>query len=130
VYGFLGDVNVFHGRAHEGTVHLPGLALDSPEHAHAQDAKALAYVRPHDFDLRPYVAGSSYGESELVVRLDRAVVFGPIARLELTTVESDGSAAPIEAQLPAERFRAAGMAEGDLLLAVPRRARVFVAEAT
>ena len=27
VYGFLGDVNLFHGRAHEGEVHLEGMQL-------------------------------------------------------------------------------------------------------
>ena len=45
VYGFLGDVNLFHGRAHEGEVQLEGMRLNSPEHAGAQDAKAFAYVR-------------------------------------------------------------------------------------
>jgi sulfate transport system ATP-binding protein len=48
VYGFLGDVNLFQGRAHEGSVHFDGLKLASPEHAGAQNAKASAYVRPHD----------------------------------------------------------------------------------
>src|SRR5438445_2518691 len=45
VYGFLGDVNMFHGRAHEGEVLLDGLQIESPEHAGAQTAKARAYVR-------------------------------------------------------------------------------------
>ena len=31
VYGFLGDVNLFHGRAHEGEVQLEGMRIDSPE---------------------------------------------------------------------------------------------------
>ena len=52
VYGFLGDVNLFHGRAHEGEVHLEGLQLASPEHAGAQNAAASAYVRPHDLDVQ------------------------------------------------------------------------------
>lgn len=41
VYGFLGDVNLFHGRAHEGKIQLEGMRLDSPEHSGAQNAKAL-----------------------------------------------------------------------------------------
>jgi sulfate transport system ATP-binding protein len=51
VYGFLGDVNLFHGRAHEGEMLIGGdnaVSLDSPEHQHVQDRKAFAYVRPHD----------------------------------------------------------------------------------
>ncbi|MCW5671948.1 MAG: sulfate ABC transporter ATP-binding protein, partial [Hydrogenophaga sp.] len=57
VYGFLGDVNLFHGRANEGQLHLQGVSIDSPEHAGAQDAKAFAYVRPHDLDVQRYAAG-------------------------------------------------------------------------
>ncbi len=30
VYGFLGDVNLFKGRAHEGQVHVEGVQIDSP----------------------------------------------------------------------------------------------------
>src|SRR5262245_36782318 len=58
VYGFLGDVNLFHGRAHEGEVHLEGLQLASPEHAAAQNQKARAYVRPHDLDVERYAPGA------------------------------------------------------------------------
>ena len=43
VYGFLGDVNLFHGRAHEGLLHLDGVAIQTPEHADAQNAQAFAY---------------------------------------------------------------------------------------
>ncbi|MEO5794800.1 MAG: sulfate ABC transporter ATP-binding protein, partial [Rhodoferax sp.] len=32
VYGFLGDVNLFHGRAHEGEVQLEGIKIQAPEH--------------------------------------------------------------------------------------------------
>lgn len=55
---FLGDVNLFHGRAHEGLVHLEGMELDSPEHRAAQNAKAFAYVRPHDLDVERHAVGA------------------------------------------------------------------------
>ena len=127
VYGFLGDVNMFHGRAHEGEVHLEGLQLDSPEHADAQNAKAFAYVRPHDLDVQRY----SPGASGIVVQLSRAIVVGPIARLELIPSDdnqpADGKSDPIiEAQIPAQQFRDLGFKEGETLVVTPRRARVFV----
>src|SRR4029434_8324180 len=50
VYGFLGDVNMFHGRAHEGEVHLEGMQLQAPAPADAANAHACAYVRAHDYD--------------------------------------------------------------------------------
>lgn len=130
VYGFLGDVNLFHGRAHEGEMHIglneQSVRVASPEFQDAQDAKAFAYVRPHDFEVRRYVAG----EAGLRVQLSRAMVVGPIARLELQaqSTESNGVAEKIiEAQISAHEFQTQGFAQGDDLLLTPRKARVFVA---
>ncbi|MGA8786136.1 MAG: sulfate ABC transporter ATP-binding protein [Polaromonas sp.] len=128
VYGFLGDVNLFHGRAHEGQVLIEGIRIDSPEHAGAQHAKAFAYVRPHDLDVQRYAPGAE----GIVATLDRAIVIGPIARLELIPVDNHQqadnlSADPlIEAQMPAQKFRDMGLKEGETLVLTPRKARVFV----
>lgn len=134
VYGFLGDVNLFHGRAHHGEVQLEGLRLDSPEHRDAQDAKAFAYVRPHDIDVERYAPGAQ----GLVAQLTRAIVIGPIARLEFTPVDGPGAKPGgkqggvdegeriIEVQLSSEQFNANGYREGETLVLTPQRARVFV----
>ena len=128
VYGFLGDVNMFHGRAHQGEVHLEGLQLEAPEHADVENAKAFAYVRPHDLDVQRY----SPGARGIVVQLSRAIVVGPIARLELIPAEETQPPGPggqesiIEAQIPAQQFRDLGFREGETLVVTPRRARVFV----
>ena len=128
VYGFLGDVNLFHGRAHEGEIQLDGMKLDAPEHSSAQNAKAFAYVRPHDFEVERYAPGAE----GIVAMLDRAIVIGPIARLELIPVDDhkladNPSADPlIEAQMPAQKFRDMGLKEGETLVLTPRKARVFV----
>ena len=133
VYGFLGDVNLFHGRAHEGEVHLEGLRLQAPEHADAQDAKAYAYVRPHDLEVTRYSPGQAAGGAGgIVARLARAIVVGPIARLELVIVDDSrsvdkaGSDSLLEAQIPAQQYRDAGLREGDTLWVTPRKARVFL----
>ncbi|MEO6017416.1 MAG: sulfate ABC transporter ATP-binding protein [Polaromonas sp.] len=127
VYGFLGDVNLFHGRAHEGEIQLEGFRMDSPEHAGAQNARAFAYVRPHDLDVQRY----SPGAEGMVVHLERAIVIGPIARLELSPAEGcmpEGSVPGddiIEAQMPSQQFRDMGLRGGDMLVVTPRKARVF-----
>jgi sulfate/thiosulfate transport system ATP-binding protein len=136
VYGFLGDVNLFHGRAHEGEVHLQGIQFESPEHAGAQNAKASAYVRPHDLDVQRYAPGAGLDAEGrprgIVVQLDRAIVVGPIARLELIpsedhqSAESLGNDPIIEAQISAQQYREQGFKEGETLVVTPRRARVFV----
>ena len=129
VYGFLGDVNLFHGRAHEGMVQIgadeQGLHLAAPEHHDAQDAKAFAYVRPHDLEVQRYFPGAT----GIVARLTRAIVIGPIARLELTRVEASDSGETdlIEAHLSAQEFRELDLHEGETLVLTPRKARVFVA---
>jgi sulfate transport system ATP-binding protein len=137
VYGFLGDVNLFHGRAHEGEMligeHHEGLRLASPEHRDTQDAKAFAYVRPHDLDVRRYLAGDGHqadGDHPLrgiLAKLERAIVVGPIARLELRPLDaaSVGSADIIEAHISAKEFRDMAFKDGETLVLTPRKARVF-----
>jgi sulfate transport system ATP-binding protein len=129
VYGFLGDVNLFHGRAHEGLLHLDGVSIDSPEHADTQDAKAFAYVRPHDLDVQRYQPGLT----GIVAKLERAIVVGPIARLELLPIDAaapSGHDPLIEAQMGAERFKELGFKEGDKLVVSPKKARVFLTPET
>ncbi len=134
VYGFLGDVNLFHGRAHEGEMLIgenhDGLRLSTPEHGDVQDAKAFAYVRPHDLEVERYTPDSpnTGAASGIVARLTRAIVVGPIARLELLPLDaSAGNGELIEAQIPAQQFHALGLKTDDTVLLTPRKARVFVA---
>ena len=128
VYGFLGDVNLFHGRAHEGEVLLDGMTIDSPEHGSAQNAKAFAYVRPHDFEVERYTPGAT----GIVATLDRAIVIGPIARLELISQadpKQTGNLAAdplIEAQMTSQKFKDMGLKEGETLVLTPRKTRIFV----
>ena len=136
VYGFLGDVNLFHGRAHEGEVHVEGIRIDSPEHASAQDAKAFAYVRPHDLEVKRYTPGEGLDAAGMprgiVAKLTRAIVIGPIARLELIPADDykqigNPAADPlIEAQIPAQQFKDMDLREGEMLVLTPRKAKVFV----
>ena len=131
VYGFLGDVNLFHGRAHEGEVNVEGIRIASPEHASAQNAKAFAYVRPHDIDVQPYTAQAAAGDG-IIAKLDRAIVIGPIARLEFMPNQGgkrlNGALFDtlIEAQMPVEQFKNLGLREGDTVVLTPRNAKVFV----
>ena len=121
VYGFLGDVNLFRGRASEGQMQVGDWQIAAPEVAGALDANAMAFVRPSDLVVSRYVAGTA----GLVARLDRALVVGPIARLELVPAEGDASQL-LEAHLGAEEYRALQINEGDTVLVSPRKARVFL----
>ena len=119
VYGFLGNVNLFHGRVHEGVLASGDANFRVPDHAQVQDSKGIAYVRPHDLDIDRYVEG---GEG-IVVKLRRAHAIGPLAQLDL---ERSDNAEMIEAVIPNERFSQLQVREGDTLLVRPRRLHVFV----
>jgi sulfate transport system ATP-binding protein len=119
VYSFLGTVNVFHGRAGGGQVDLGPVSIDSPEHADAEDAPAVAYSRPHEIEIERF----SPGLSGIPVQLNRVLMVGPTARLEL---EREDSAQIIEAELPAERARHLRLRQGETLLIRPNRMQVFV----
>ena len=68
------------------------------------------------------------------MRLVRAVVVGPIARLELVphtdspahTRVGDPPATVIEAHIPVQLFNEKAYADGETLVVTPRRARVFL----
>ena len=102
VYGFLGDVNLFKGRSAEGETHT--------------------YIRPHDLDVRRY----STGDTGIVARLERALVVGSVARLELVPHDESTTPEVIEAEIPANEFRDQHYVEGELLVLTPRKSQVFV----
>ena len=127
VYGFLGDVNLFHGRAHQGEMLIGGdsaVSLNSPEHQNVQDSKAFAYVRPHDIEVKRY----STGDAGIKAKLTRAIVVGPIARLEFEPIDHHDFAKDtvIEAQLSSHLFAEQAYKEGETLVLTPRKARIFV----
>ena len=122
VYGFLGDVNQLSGHAARGVWQAHGVALPAPELTQAEHTQAIAYVRPHEIDLaRKHGTGQG-----IPVRLNHAYLAGASAYLEL---EREDMQAIIEAQVPEHLYRELNLKEGESLLARPRRARVFAAQA-
>ena len=118
VYGFLGDVNLFHGRIHQGRVNIGESELDAPEWADAQDQAGVAYVRTYDVDLGPSPSGTS--SMEALVRHIRA--FGPVVRLELDLVEGGRT---IDAHIPRDRFDELALTKGQRVYVSPTNVRVF-----
>lgn len=118
VYGFLGNVNLFHGRLHEGVLDAGGVRFEAPGHDHARDAAGVGFVRPHDIDVERYAPGAE----GIVVQLRRAHAIGPLAQLEL---ERDDNAELIEAVISNERFSQLNLKNGETLVIKPRHLRVF-----
>jgi sulfate transport system ATP-binding protein len=118
VANFLGSVNLFHGRVEKGHLHVgdDALALGSTD---GNDGKAVAFVRPHEFDLVP-----GWGEGGgLPARIIRVVSVGPSAQIELS--HHDGEL--IEVSVARDTFQRLGLGAGDPVSLHPRHIRVFPA---
>ena len=118
VFGFLGSINVFHGRTHDGWLQIGEARFEVPESGGGRSGAATAYVRPHEIEIeRP--SGEGKG---ILARLQRTLVVGPTARLEL---ECENNAQIIEVELPEYRFRQMNLGNGEMLIVRPRELRVF-----
>jgi sulfate transport system ATP-binding protein len=130
VYGFLGDVNLFQGRAHKGEMHISEadqtFRMPQGEHHAIQNSNAMAYVRPYDFDVRRY----SPGDEGIIAVLTRAVVVGPIARLEFTYASQDPqkNESLIEVHVASSQHIVNGYREGECFVLSPKKAKIFVQE--
>ncbi len=122
VYGFLGNVNLFHGRLEQGFTRIGNLSVETPEQAGSAGAAAV-YVRPHDVEIA--LKPGANGAIEATVHFVRAV--GPVVRVEL---ERKDGAGLIEAELPHDRYRTLGVKAGDTVFASVRNPRVFTEDFT
>ncbi len=123
VYQFLGNVNLFHGRVHHGRALIGDIEVDAPEHADAVHTPAVAYVRPHDFEISKTRNGG--GNSWLEATIDQLLAVGPVARLDL---KRPGSDEPLQAEISRDQYHDLDLSEGDRIFIRPRRLKLFAGE--
>ena len=121
VYNFLGNVNLFHGRVHEGEAKIANISIDLPEYREVPDSAAVAYVRPYDIELSRTRQGSD--EIEAIVRHVQGA--GAVARFELERLDT---LEIIEAELTKERYRELDLRSGERVFIRPRNLRVFLGD--
>lgn len=122
VMDFVGQVNVFHGRLHEGKAIAGGLELECPEHQGRGPGPAWVYVRPHELDLETHRNGTP----SLPATVVHAAPAGALMRVQVALLEQDRD---LSVELPAERYAELGVSKGDTVYVSARRARVFVPDA-
>ncbi len=118
VYGFLGDVNLFHGRVHQGRISVGGAELDAPGFTEAVDQVALAYVRRHEFE----VSRAPNGEPSFEAVVRHVRFHGSSVLIELDRAP-DGQ--PIEVEVSRARSAELGLVKGDRVFLTPRALRIF-----
>jgi sulfate transport system ATP-binding protein len=109
VYGFLGNVNLFRGRIHDGELNLE------------QPGDVVAAVRPHDLVVARD-RDSAYA-IEASIRHIQAV--GPLVRIELYRADNHE---PLEAQIDKLTQQQLALKTGETVFVTPRNLRVFSPE--
>ena len=118
VYNFLGSVNLFHGRVHNGRLQIGQVELGHAPRHDGSDGPAVAYVRPHDLEIsRMPLNGASIAAR--VLHINSA---GSVVRVQL---EVPGTAQGMEAELTRDRYRELSLSAGEHVHVVLRNARVF-----
>ncbi len=121
VYNFLGNVNLFHGRMHDGKVELGSLQLEAPEHAGIGTADIVSYIRPHDIEICLEDEGKGFIAAEIF--FIRAV--GPIVNLELKRLDNEEY---IEVEISKEVYRSLKLKAKQKVYLRPRDFKVYVPE--
>lgn len=120
VYDFLGNVNLFKGRLHQGKLHHGSFILDAPEYAGSVHTEAVGYVRPHDITIE-----RESSEDSCSAMIKHIHVVGPIVHLEL--IRND-TGEYLEAELAKEYYRGLEIKTGDHVYVKLRQLRVFIPE--
>jgi len=117
VFDFLGNVNLFQGRVHEGMAQMGGMQLSSPEHSGTNNVPAVGYVRSHDIEIErvPLDASSVQAEVRYILSV------GPLVRIDLALSGGEG----IEVDLSRDVADKLDLQVGEKVFARPRKMRVF-----
>ena len=117
VYEFLGDVNLFHGRVHDGHAAIGEARVQLPDTAGSQDA-AVFYARPHEIEIRH----DNPGGSAIAATVHDIRPLGATVRVELDRADGHGV---VEVELARDRFNRIGLTVGEAVFLEPRRLRIF-----
>ncbi|HEX5803116.1 MAG TPA: sulfate ABC transporter ATP-binding protein [Azospira sp.] len=123
VYGFLGAVNLFHGRVEGDTVRVGDDVLPHEANELGHGAEVVAFARPHELDI---VTDPQSAEG-IAARIVRILAFGVTARVELDGVNGS-SGQHFEVEITRQRVAELDLAEGQPVRLVPSRLKVFERE--
>lgn len=118
VYQFVGNVNLFHGRVHEGWARIGAMDIPAPDLGQATDAPAIAYVRPHDI----WITREREGELCVPAVVKDISRIGSLVRVELEDEDHN----EIQAELTRSGAQHLQLNAGEKVFVCPRNVKVFL----
>ena len=120
VYGFLGSVNLFHGRVEEGGLHVGGDNVPHAQDDLVHGAEVYAFARPHELEI---VIDPAVTEG-LAARVSRVLSFGLSARVELDG-DNGATGQHFEVEISRDKVAELALVSGQRVRLLPSRLRVF-----
>jgi sulfate transport system ATP-binding protein len=119
VYDFLGNVNLFHGRIHQGRVRIGPIEIDAPEYANTLDTQAISYVRPYNIEIVRATSEPDFIPARIL--FIRSV--GPTVHLEL---KREDTGELVEAELSKEHYHELQLKSGEAVFVKPKDLKIFI----
>ncbi|MBS1174856.1 MAG: sulfate transporter ATP-binding protein [Burkholderiaceae bacterium] len=120
VYGFLGSVNLFHGRVDGENVRVGEDVIPNQTSDFAQGAEVVAFARPHELDI-VLPDGKVDG---IHAKIARILSFSANSKIELDGTNG-ATGQNFEVELARERVQTLQLTEGQDVVLVPSRLSVF-----
>lgn len=119
VYGFLGSVNLFHGRIEDEHLHIGQERLLHRSEEYQSGDSVYAFARPHELDIV-----TDLGKEGISARISRILSFGLNSRIELDGINGASGQHFEVAMTPAE-IKARQLNPGLEVKLVPSRLKLF-----
>ncbi len=120
VYDFLGNVNLFKGRLHNGKLTHGQFEINVPTYLDSHE-EAVGYVRPHDIQIEK----QQVNNETVAAKIMHIHVVGPVVQMELKREDIDEY---LEAELPKERYNELNIKKGEIVYIRPKQLKVFIPE--
>lgn len=120
VYGFLGSVNLFHGRVDDGHLHIGDEVIHDQGENYDPGSEVYAFARPHELDI----VTDTQQVSGLSAKVNRVLSFGLNSRVELDGI--NGAAGQhFEVELSPQRVAELSLTNGQIVKLVPSKLKLF-----
>lgn len=120
VYGFLGSVNLFHGRVDDGHLHVGDDVLHDQGEDYGPGSEVYAFARPHELEI----VTDTEQVNGLSAKVSRVLSFGLNSRVELDGIKS-AAGQHFEVELSPQRVNELALTNGQIVKLVPSKLKLF-----